>query len=221
VTVRTQFEQELTTLHTTVLRMGGFVEGAIKDSMQAVVNRDRELAEQVIANDVQLNEMHRDLREEIFKVIATQQPVARDLRMVMGIQYIAAEMERIGDYAVRIAKRVLQMTEHPQEEPMVDLSRMAELVEGQVHDILDALVQLDAELAKRVADRDHQVDRIYQRVFGEQISSMANQPEQAMLAQLVINVAHTLERIGDRVINIAEDIVFLDSGTVVELHEPA
>jgi len=221
VTVRTQFEHELTTLHSTVLRMGGFVEGAIKQSMQAVANRDRELAEKVIANDIELNDMHRDLREEIFMVIATQQPVARDLRMVMGIQYIAAELERIGDYAVRIAKRVLQMTEHPQDEPLVDLSRLAELVEGQVHDILDALVQLDADLATTIAERDRKIDRLYQRVFGEQISQMADRPDMAMEAQLVINVAHTLERIGDRVINIAEDIVFLDSGKVMELNEPA
>jgi phosphate transport system protein len=201
--------------------MGGFAEAAIKRSIQAVIERDRTLAEQVITGDVQLNDTHRDLREEIFMVIATQQPVARDLRMVMGIQYIAAELERIGDYAVRIAKRVLQMTELPQDEPMVDLSRLAELVEAQVHDILDALVQLDATLATSIAERDRQIDRLYQHVFGEQISQMAERPEMAMQAQLVINVAHTLERIGDRVINIAEDIVFLDSGKVMELNEPA
>ena len=218
--IRQQFEQELESLHSSLLRMGGLVEAAIKNSMRALVTRDRSLADAVIADDHNLNDLHRNLREEIFTVIATQQPVVRDLRLVIGVQYIAVELERIGDYAVRIAKRSRQLLEMPEDDPLVELPRMAELVELQVHDILDALVRLDAELANSIADRDHKVDKLYNRIFGEQVSSMATRPERAMSAQLLINIAHTLERIGDRVINIAEDIVFLDSGQVVELNEP-
>ena len=219
MTVRTQFEAELGDLHATTLRMGAIVEGAIKDSVVALIRRDRDLAESVIHNDVNLNDMHRAMREHIFVVIATQQPVARDLRMVMATQYIAAELERIGDYAVRIAKRVMQLVDFPQSDPLVELQQMGELVQRQVHDILDTLVRLDAEAATAVAERDHEVDRLYQHIFGDQISSMAIRPHTAMAAQLIINIAHTLERIGDRVINIAEDIVFLDSGEVVDLNE--
>jgi phosphate transport system protein len=219
--IRTQFEQELESLQASLLRMGGLVEAAIKNSIKSLIDRDRELAQLIIDSDLHLNDLHVALREEIFKVIATQQPVARDLRLVMGIQYIAVELERIGDYAVRIAKRVLQLVEYPQHEPLVDLPRLADMVERQVHDILDALVRLDAEQASEIASRDQEIDRSYNRIFGEQISQMAEHPEQAMVSQLLVNVAHTLERIGDRVINIAEDIVFLDSGEVVELNEPA
>jgi len=221
MTVRTQFESELGELHGSVLRMGALVEAAIKDSVQALVQRDREMAEAIIKHDAELNDLHRSLREQVFVVIATQQPVARDLRMVMATQYIAVELERIGDYAVRIAKRVVQLVDFPQAEPLVELQQMANLVERQVHDILDALVRLDDAAATSVAERDHEIDRIYQRIFGEEISAMAIRPNTAMAAQLLINVAHTLERIGDRVINIAEDIVFLDTGQVVELNEPA
>jgi phosphate transport system protein len=221
LTVRTQFEQELESLHTSVLRMGGLVEAAIKNSMKSLVERDAALAKSVIDADQELNDINHHLRERIFVVIATQQPVARDLRLVMGIQYIAVELERIGDYAVRIAKRSRQLQDYPQDEPLVDLPKMAELVERQVHDILDALVRLDATLAQEVAARDKRVDQLYSRIFGEQVSAMATKPEIAMSSQLLLNVAHTLERIGDRVINIAEDIVFLDSGRVVELNEPA
>jgi phosphate transport system protein len=221
VTVRTQFEQELASLQASVLRMGGLVEAAIKNSMLALVERDADRARRVIESDQELNDLHLALREEIFVVIATQQPVARDLRLILGTQYIAIELERIGDYAVRIAKRVLQLVDQPQAEPLVELSRLAELVERQVHDILDALVRLDAETAQQVAMRDKEVDRSYNRIFGEELSAMMSRPENAMYAQLLINVAHTLERIGDRVINIAEDIVFLDSGQVMELNEPA
>ena len=220
VSVRTQFEAELGELHATTLRMGAMVETAIKDSVQSLVRRDREMADAVVRHDAELNDMHRNLREQIFVLIATQQPVARDLRLVLGIQYIAVELERIGDYAVRIAKRVMQLVDFPQTEPLVELQQMAELVERQVHDILDTLVRLDAAAATAVAERDHEVDRLYQRIFGEEISTMAIRPHTAMAAQLLINIAHTLERIGDRVINIAEDIVFLDSGQVVELNEP-
>ena len=221
MTVRTQFEQELASLQASVLRMGGLVEAAIKNSMLALVERDPGRARRVIESDQELNDLHLSLREEIFVVIATQQPVARDLRLILGTQYIAIELERIGDYAVRIAKRVLQLVDQPQTEPLVELPRLAELVERQVHDILDALVRLDAEAAQRVAMRDKEVDRSYNRIFGEELSAMMSRPENAMCAQLLINVAHTLERIGDRVINIAEDIVFLDSGQVMELNEPA
>ena len=177
MSVRTQFEEELGSLQGSVLRMGGLVESAIKESIAALIARDRERAERIIVADSRLNDLHVSVREEIFTVIATQQPVARDLRLVLGIQYIGAELERIGDYAVRIAKRVLQLVDHPQQEPLVELSRLADLVERQVHDILDALVKLDAAAATEIAARDAQVDRTYNRIFGEEISAMMSRPE--------------------------------------------
>ncbi|MHB8571676.1 MAG: phosphate signaling complex protein PhoU [Candidatus Dormibacteria bacterium] len=215
--IRRQFVEDLEEVQSAVYRMGGLVEAAIGNAMNALTSRNAELATQVVEGDRDLDEIHRSVREQIFVVIATQQPVARDLRLLMGAQYIAVELERIGDYAARIAKRARTLLSHPQRDPLVDLARMGELATRQVHDILDALIRLDAEAATQIADRDDAIDRLYHRIFGEQLSAMAEDPEMAITAQMLINVAHTLERIGDRVTNIAEDIVFLDTGAVVEL----
>jgi phosphate transport system protein len=145
--------------------------------------------------------------------------VARDLRLLMGLQYIGAELERMGDYAVRIAKRARRLVDEPEPPPatLVDLGRMGELAEKQVHDILDAFIRVDPDAATRVAENDDAIDRLYRKTFAEQLAALAADPEHVMATQHLLNVAHTLERIGDRVTNVAEDIIFLDTGHVVEL----
>jgi phosphate transport system protein len=189
--------------------------------VQALLRRNREQATAVIEGDEKINELHLQLREEVFTVIATQAPVARDLRLLLGLQYIGAEIERMGDYATRIAKRSRKLTAEPpptdSEATLVELGQMGELVEKQVHDILTAFITVDASLAQEVAKRDDAIDRLYRKVFAEQLSALQSDPEHVMPIQHLLNVAHTLERIGDRVTNVAEDIVFLDSGQVVEL----
>ena len=216
---RTQFENELEEVRATASHMGALVEEAIHNSVEALLRRDVEKAVTVIEGDQQINDLHHRLREDVFRVISTQQPVARDLRLVLGVQYIGAELERIGDYAARIAKRTRRLANEPEipQATQVDLGRMCELVEAQVHDILDAFIRVDKESAVGVAERDDAIDRLYRKVFAEQLASLAELPEQVMRAQHVLNIAHTLERIGDRVTNVAEDIVFLDTGQVVEL----
>jgi len=218
---RTQFELELENVQATASRMGALVEDAIRNAVQALLNRDREQATAVIEGDEKINELHLQLREEVFTVIATQAPVARDLRLLLGLQYIGAELERMGDYATRIAKRSRKLTAEPppadSEATLVELGRMGELVEKQVHDILTAFIAVDAKLAEEVANRDDAIDRLYRKVFAEQLSALQSDPDHVMPIQHLLNVAHTLERIGDRVTNVAEDIVFLDSGQVVEL----
>jgi phosphate transport system protein len=218
---RTQFELELEQVQATASRMGALVEDAIRNAVQALLRRNREQATAVIEGDVKINELHLQLREEVFTVIATQAPVARDLRLLLGLQYIGAEIERMGDYATRIAKRSRKLTAEPpptdSEATLVELGQMGELVEKQVHDILTAFITVDASLAQEVAKRDDAIDRLYRKVFAEQLSALQSDPEHVMPIQHLLNVAHTLERIGDRVTNVAEDIVFLDSGQVVEL----
>jgi phosphate transport system protein len=216
---RVQFEAELEEVRDTASRMAALVEQAIRKSVMAVLNHDRQLADEVIAGDEEINMLHHNLREDVFVVIATQQPVARDLRLLMGVQYIGAELERMGDYATRIAKRAKRLADEPEAGPgvYVDLGRMAELVEKQVHDILDAFVAVDAEAATKVAEQDDAIDRLYHKIFAEQISALATESAHVMRAQYLLNIAHTLERLGDRVTNVAEDIVFLDTGKVVEL----
>ncbi|HXA43789.1 MAG TPA: phosphate signaling complex protein PhoU [Candidatus Solibacter sp.] len=218
---RTQFELELEQVQATASRMGALVEDAIRNAVQALLRRDREQATAVIEGDEKINELHLQLREEVFTVIATQAPVARDLRLLLGLQYIGAELERMGDYATRIAKRSRKLTAEPppadSEATLVELGQMGELVEKQVHDILTAFIAVDARLAEEVAKRDDSIDRLYRKVFAEQLSALQSDPDHVMPIQHLLNVAHTLERIGDRVTNVAEDIVFLDSGQVVEL----
>jgi phosphate transport system protein len=218
---RTQFEQELEDVRATASRMGALVEDAIRNAVQALLNRDRDQATAVIEGDEQIDQLHLRLREEVFTVIATQAPVARDLRLLLGLQYIGAELERMGDYATRIAKRSRRLTSEPppadSEATLVELGKMGELVEKQVHDILTAFIAVDAKLAEEVARRDDAIDRLYRKVFAEQLSALQSDPDHVMPIQHLLNIAHTLERIGDRVTNVAEDIVFLDSGQVVEL----
>jgi phosphate transport system protein len=218
---RTQFDLELEQVQATASRMGALVEDAIRNAVQALLNRDRDQATAVIAGDDKINELHLQLREEVFTVIATQAPVARDLRLLLGLQYIGAELERMGDYATRIAKRSRKLASEPppadSDATLVELGRMGELVEKQVHDILTAFIAVDASLAEAVAKRDDAIDRLYRKVFAEQLSALQSDPDHVMPIQHLLNVAHTLERIGDRVTNVAEDIVFLDSGQVVEL----
>ena len=218
---RTQFEQELEQVRDIASRMAALVEDAIRQAVQALLDHDRDAATAVIENDEKINQLHTQLREEVLRVIATQAPVARDLRLLIGLQYIGAELERMGDYAVSIAKRVRKLVSEPQPQnsdaTYVDLGRMGELVERQVHDILGAFIAVDAEKAAEVARQDDAIDRLYRKVFAEQLSALQSDPDHVMPIQHLLNIAHTLERIGDRVTNVAEDIVFLDTGQVVEL----
>ena len=216
---RVQFEAELEEVRTIASRMGAMVEDAVRNSVQALTDRDRELATSVIEGDADINRLHMQLREEVFIVISTQQPVASDLRLLIGVMYIGAEIERMGDYAVRIAKRTLRLTDEPEGNGavLVDIARMGELVERQVHDILDAFIHVDKDAAERVAEADDPIDKLYRKVFTEQLAALAEDPEHALRSHYILNIAHTLERIADRVTNVAEDIVFLATGEVVEL----
>lgn len=219
MTARAVFEEELEEVRATATRMGAIVEDAIRRSVEALLNRDKALATRVIEGDTEVNQLHVQLKEEVFVVISTQAPVARDLRLLLGVQYIGAELERIGDYATRIAKRARKLSDEPElpQSSEVELARMAELVEHQVHDILNAFIRIDPDAAMEVAKRDDDIDRLYRKVFAEQLSALAEDSEHVVRTQHILNVAHTLERIGDRCINVAEDIVFLDTGRVVEL----
>ncbi|MDQ6773973.1 MAG: phosphate signaling complex protein PhoU [Candidatus Dormibacteraeota bacterium] len=218
--IRGAFERELELLRESLLRMAGLVESQIDDALNALRDLDEDLARQVRRNDLTINELQRQIREQVFVVIATQQPVARDLRTLMGVQYIAMELERIGDYAVRIARRSRILSGLPHRPLRTEFGLMGELAREQVHDILDALIEQDGDAAQQIAARDDEIDRLYHRVFDALIEEMAQDTESeadALRCVTLIQIAHNLERIGDRITNVAEDIVFLQSGTVVEL----
>ncbi|MDQ6744212.1 MAG: phosphate signaling complex protein PhoU [Candidatus Dormibacteraeota bacterium] len=216
---RITFETELASLRESLLRMATMVESQIASALEALRNRDRDMADEVRGTDQHLNELFRQIREHCLMVIATQQPVARDLRTLMGVQYITIELERMGDYAVRIARMTSTLCELPDKPLRAELGVMGELAIQQVHDILDALIEQDVAKAKEVAGKDDEIDRLYHRVFDELLGEMVDGTDEAgaLRAVTLLLVAHNLERIADRVTNVAEDIVFLESGNVVEL----
>ena len=215
--VRSHFEQELGGLKSGVLRLGSMVEQAIADSMRALADRDNELAREVIAHDQSINELHQQLRERAFMIMATQQPVARDLRLIVSFQHIVLELERMGDHAVGIARGALRLNDLPPLKPYVDLPRMAELSGSMVHEILGAVIEADQERARIIAQQDDDVDQIYHLLWRELVGYMRDDPSCVERAAILLFVAKDLERIADRVTNIAEDVVFFHTGHVVEL----
>ena len=217
---RLTFERELASLRESLVRMGTLVESQIEGALDALRRRDSAAAEKVRNQDTYLNELFRQIREQVFMVISTQQPVARDLRYLMGLQYIATELERMGDYAVRIARMTTTLCALPEAPLRVEFGLMGELAIGQVHDILEALIDQNEPRAREVAGRDNEIDRLYHRVFEDLVKDMGDghvDTDGALRAVTLLLVAHNLERIADRVTNVAEDIVFLESGQVVEL----
>jgi phosphate transport system protein len=217
---REAFDSELRGLRESLLRLASLVESQIEQALTALRRRDREGADAVRTNDQQLNELFRQIRERCFTVIATQQPVARDLRTLMGVLYIAAELERMGDYSVRIGRMTGTLIGLPNRPMRAEFGVMGELARTQVHDILDALIEQDETKAREVAAKDDEIDRLYHRVFDDLIREVAaakGEEDETLRAITLLLVAHNLERIGDRVTNVAEDIVFLETGQVVEL----
>jgi phosphate transport system protein len=199
--------------------MAGLVESQIDQALQALRKFDRELADQVRGNDQLVNEMFREIRERCFAIISTQQPVARDLRTLMGVQYIAAELERIGDYTVRVARFTTTLAGLPRTPLRAEFGLMGELARQQVCDILDALIEHDEERAREIAAKDDEIDRLYHRVYDDLLQEIGSgvDSDTALRSVTLMLVAHNLERIADRVTNVAEDIVFLETGQVVEL----
>lgn len=216
---RLTLEKELSALRESVVRMGTMVESQIEAALEALRGRDAGAAEKVRRDDQHLNELFREVREAVFMVISTQQPVARDLRDLMAIQYIASELERIGDYAVRIARMTGTLCGLPDHGLRAEFGLMGELAIKQVHDILEALIHRDEHQARDIAAHDNEMDRLYHRTFEDLVGEIGNgtDAESALRAVTLLLVAHNLERIADRVTNVAEDIVFLETGQVVEL----
>jgi phosphate transport system protein len=213
---RLTFERELASLRESLVRMGTLVESQIEGALDALRRRDGAAAEKVRSDDQYLNELFRQIREQI----STQQPVARDLRHLMGLQYIASELERMGDYAVRIARFTRTLVALPDKPLRAEFGLMGELAIGQVHDILEAIIEQNVPRAREVASRDNEVDRLWHRVFEDLVKEIGQgntDTDHALRAVTLLLVAHNLERISDRVTNVAEDIVFLETGQVVEL----
>jgi phosphate transport system protein len=201
-----------------ILRMGSLVETQIRDAVRSVVERDADLAEAVIDGDGQINEAQRDIGDVIVMTIATQAPVARDLRFLMALDHVAFELERIGDHASSIAKQTHRLVSEPQLREVAGLARMGHLAADQVRGIVTALIDIDDRLAREVALRDDDLDHQYHALFGEVIERMRQEPEAVERGTRLILAAHWIERIGDRVTNVAEDVVYLATGQIEDLN---
>ncbi|HEX5589134.1 MAG TPA: phosphate signaling complex protein PhoU [Candidatus Limnocylindrales bacterium] len=201
-----------------VLRMGSLVEAQILAAIDSLVDHDAARAEVVIAGDRRINEAQREVSSLILRTIATQQPVARDLRFLLALDHVVYELERIGDHAASVAKQVTRLVAEPQLKPYVDVPEMGRLGAELVRGILRALVTIDDRIAREVAARDDEIDHLYHRIFGEVVELMRKDPANVERGTRILLAAHYLERIGDRVTNIAEDVVYLASGEVEDLN---
>ena len=215
---RLGLDQELREVKDGILRMGSLVEEAIRAAMAALVAHDATAATNVIVADARINEMQRDVSAVITRTIATQSPVARDLRFLLALDHVGYELERMGDHAGSVAKQVRKLAPEPPLKRYIDLPAMGELAAQLVGGILRALVDVDVDAARAVAVRDDEIDALYHRTFDEVVSLMRADPGNVERGTRILFAAHYIERIGDRVTNIAEDVVFLASGEIEDLN---
>jgi phosphate transport system protein len=214
---RPVLQEEMERVREMVLELGRRVDAAIGRATRGLVERDVEMCARVIAEDHHINELQREVRELCFTAVLTQAPVARDLRELLGIQHMAAELERMGDHCVSIAKIGRSLADLPEIKPKVDLLAIAQLTAEQLRSMLAALVARDTDAARVVAAKDDRIDRMYHRVFDDLVQCMVEDGTNVYAATNLIMVAHHLERIADRVTNLAEDLVFLETGSIEEL----
>lgn len=215
---RESLDRELREIKDHVLRMGTYVEDQIRATMRSLVEHDADAATEVILGDRRLNEVQRRVSSMITATIATQQPVARDLRFLLALDRVSYELERMGDHTASVAKQARKLAPEPPLADNVDLVEMGELDARLVHAILRALVAVDEAEARRVATADDEIDRLYHQTFDEVLELMRADPANVDRGTRILFAAHYLERIGDRATNIAEDVVFLATGEVEDLN---
>jgi phosphate transport system protein len=212
--IRTIFHKKLREIQDEVLVVGSMVGKAVMRSVDALKNRDLELARQIIADDQKINNKRFEIEEKCIQLIATQQPMASDLRIIIAILNITTEIERIGDYAVGIARVVVMIGDEPPLKPLVDIPRIAEQTTHMLRRSLDALINRDAGEARRIAAEDDLVDHLYDQVFRELLTFMAEDPKTITRATRLVWVT---ERAADRVTNICERVVFIVTGKMEEI----
>ena len=214
---RETLDRQINQLFDEVLVMGSMVEEAVIESVESLKQRDIEAARKIYYGDQQINEKRYEIENKCLTTIATQQPMATDLRIMAAILEIITELERIGDYAKGIARINMLMSDEPLVKPLIDIPRMAELGLDMLKRALDAFVNQDAEAARLIPQEDDIVDGLYNQVYLELLTYMMADPGTIDRSNYLIWVAHNLERMSDRVTNICERIVFVATGEILEL----
>lgn len=212
---RTILERELKGLNDNLIRLASMVDQAIEKAMEALHTRNVAMANEVVANDEEINQLRYQLEEESVKILATQQPAATDLRTVIATIHLAVELERIGDHAAGIARLVERMQEEEDIESLHKLPKMGKRAREMVQEGIQAFVQRDVSLAEELMKRDDKIDKQYQKLFSETLLEMQDDAY-IRRATYLLWVGHNLERIGDRATNIAERVIFMITNRYVE-----
>lgn len=217
--VRNQFDEQLQNLHHQLLTMGMLVEEALHQAVQALVDKNVKLAQEVIDGDREINDAEMEIEKKCFTLIALQQPVGSDLRRIATTLKVSTDLERIADHAVSIAKTTVRLQGEVYAKPLIDIPKMGKLVQDMVRDALDAYIHMDKDKAQVIANRDDEVDAFYKEIFTDLIGLMMQDQSLINQATHLLLTAQYLERIGDYVTNICEWIVYMDSGKKVELNQ--
>jgi phosphate transport system protein len=215
----THFQDELELLKTRLLEMGGLAENRVRLAMQALVDRDFGMLETVLVSDAAINQLHIEIDDRCFKLLALHQPMAVDLRAIVAAVKINTDLERVGDLAINIAEAASRYLEHPPVKELVTIPQMAEIAQAMLRDALDAFVRRDTRLAQMVLDRDDELDALKTQVFRDLLELMLKDHDTVEPGLDLILVSRHLERIGDHATNIAEDVIFMVSARDVRHHQ--
>ncbi len=216
----TIFDDELRDLKEKILRMGLLVEAAIRDSIKSLVDRDSELAREVIRRDHQINAVDVEIDEECIRLIALRQPKAGDLRFITTAMKITTDLERMGDLAEDVCERAIELNEEPPLKPYIDIPRMAEIAQGMLIDVLDAFVRKETSIAYDIIKRDDAVDNLTVQIFNELMFFMIQDPRAVSRAVKITYIAKYLERIADHATNIAEMVIYNVEGRIIRHMAP-
>jgi phosphate transport system protein len=213
---RTVLDNELNALRDNILRLSSMVDAAIEQAMIALDTRDINLANQVDLNDQEINLLRYTIEEDSLRLIATQQPAARDLRRVIAAIHMAVELERIGDHAAGIARLVERLEDEDEIDSLHKLPKMAKRARQMLQEVTEAYLDHDSEKAHSIIKRDDKIDKQYRKLFRETLEEMRDD-DYIRRATYLLFVGHSLERIGDRATNIAERVVFMTTGEYIEI----
>ncbi len=218
VSVRQEFVHRLDEVRDAVLTLGSMVDKAVDRSVDALRSRDLGLAKKVVRDDQLINRQRYDIEQSALLLMATQQPMASDLRFLASVLHIVTDLERMGDHARSIGRLTIKLGDEPPLKPLVDIPKMATLCHDRLRGALDALVARDPELAERIAEQDAETDRLQDAVYTELLGIMTTDPSSVTRATYLLWVAHNLERVGDHITNICERVIFAVTGHMEELN---
>ena len=217
--IRERFTQQLKELEEDLLNMTHTAAKMLQMSVESLKERNIEKAEEAIALDDVVDDFNFKIEEKCLSLIALQQPVAKDLRVIAAILKVITDVERIGDYSVDIAKFSIRLVEKPLFKPLIDVPRMADLVKGMLEEAITAFIQRDLTIVQKVVEADNEVDELYRSVHEEVVENIERDPSVTRQAIWVLMIARYLERIGDHVTNITERIYYMETGELIELHQ--